>query len=85
LRDRTERAEAIGVGQIKLIGRDPGRIVDECTLLLSDESAYRAMQRGANPFGDGHAARRIVAAVDAWFNGASCLLPADQEFRPEGA
>ncbi len=83
LRDRTERAEAIGVGQIKLIGRDPVRIVEECSRLLSDESAYRAMQRGSNPFGDGHAARRIVAAMDAWFSGASCLLPPDQEFRPE--
>jgi len=85
LRDRTERAEAIGVGQIKLIGRDPARIVDECSVLLSDERAYRAMQRGSNPFGDGHAARRIVAAMDAWFSGASCLLPVDQEFRPEPA
>ena len=83
LRETTERAEAIGVGQIKLIGRDPARIVDECSRLLSDERAYRAMQRGSNPFGDGHAARRIVAAMDAWFSGASCLLPADQEFAPE--
>lgn len=83
LRDRTERAEALGVGQIKLIGRDPRRIVDECALLLTDAGAYRAMQRGSNPFGDGHAARRIVAAMDAWFSGASRLLPADQEFRPE--
>jgi UDP-N-acetylglucosamine 2-epimerase (non-hydrolysing) len=85
LRDRTERAEAIGVGQAKLIGRDPARIVDECSLLLSDDRAYRAMQRGSNPFGDGHAARRIVAAMDAWFSGASRLLPPEQEFRPEAA
>ena len=83
LRETTERAEAIGVGQIKLIGRDPARIVDECSRLLSDERAYRAMQRGSNPFGDGHAAKRIVAAMDAWFSGAGCLLPADQEFAPE--
>src|SRR5688572_2179692 len=83
LRDRTERAEAIGMGQIKLIGRDPTRIVDECSRLLSDEGAYRGMQRGSNPFGDGHAAQRIVATLDAWFAGAQCLLPPSQEFQPE--
>ena len=77
-----ERAEAIGMGQIKLIGRDPARIVDECVRLLSDEEAYRGMQRGSNPFGDGHAAQRIVATLDAWFAGAPCLLPPNQEFRP---
>ena len=82
LRNTTERAEAMEVGQIKLIGRDPARIVEECSLLLSDADAYRVMQRGSNPFGDGRAAQRIVAAIDAWFSGASCLLPADREFVP---
>lgn len=83
LRDRTERAEAIGMGQIKLIGRDPARIVDECVRLLSDEEAYRRMQRGSNPFGDGHAAQRIMTTLDAWFAGAQRLLPPEQEFQPE--
>jgi UDP-N-acetylglucosamine 2-epimerase (non-hydrolysing) len=83
LRDCTERAEAIGMGQIKLIGRDPARIIEECSRLLSDGDAYRAMQRGSNPFGDGHAAARIVAALDAWFSGADRLLPPDQAFQPD--
>lgn len=85
LRDTTERAEALSVGQIKLIGRDPARIVEECSTLLSSDEAYRSMQRGSNPFGDGHAARRIVAAMDAWFSGADRLLSPDQEFHPDQA
>ena len=82
LRDRTERSEAIGMGQIKLIGRDPARIVDECSRLLTDAEAYRSMQLGGNPFGDGRASSRIVTAFDAWFAGANRLLSPDQEFRP---
>jgi UDP-N-acetylglucosamine 2-epimerase (non-hydrolysing) len=82
LRDCTERAEAIGIGQIKLIGRDPQRIVDECSVLLSDDQAYRAMQQGENPFGDGLAAQRIIAAMDAWFSGTGPLLAPEREFRP---
>jgi UDP-N-acetylglucosamine 2-epimerase (non-hydrolysing) len=71
------------MGQIKVIGRDPARIIEECSRLLNDGDAYRAMQRGSNPFGDGHAAARIVAALDAWFSGAGRLLPPDQEFQPD--
>lgn len=85
LRDTTERAEAIGMGQIRLIGRDPARIVEECSELLGDEQAYRAMQRGSNPFGDGRASERIIAAIDAWFDNRECLVPPDQEFQPDPA
>ena len=82
IRDRTERAEAVGQGQTRLIGRDPRNIVDECSRLLTDAAAYRAMQQGSNPFGDGHAAPRIVSAIDAWFAGRRPLLNTEDAFHP---
>jgi UDP-N-acetylglucosamine 2-epimerase (non-hydrolysing) len=84
IRDTTERAEAIGQGQTMLIGRNPERILTECSRLLSDDAAYKAMQRGSNPFGDGRASGRIVAALDAWFAGRSPLLSAEDQFHPDG-
>jgi UDP-N-acetylglucosamine 2-epimerase (non-hydrolysing) len=63
LRHETERPEAVEAGCASLIG--PGRegIVRETRRLLQDELAYRRMQVGANPFGDGHAAQRIADAL----------------------
>jgi UDP-N-acetylglucosamine 2-epimerase (non-hydrolysing) len=62
LRKTTERREAIECGAAKLVGVDPGTIVREARRLLA-----RAGDPGrltpANPFGDGHAAPRIVAAL----------------------
>lgn len=63
LREVTERPEAIEAGTARLVGTDPERIVAETKRLLDDPVAYRAMARAVNPFGDGHAAERIVAAL----------------------
>jgi UDP-N-acetylglucosamine 2-epimerase (non-hydrolysing) len=49
-----------------LVGTDRRRIVEQATLLLSDESAYAKMAKAANPFGDGHAAEKIVSALSAF-------------------
>lgn len=67
LREVTERPEVIEVGAAKLVGTDPRTIVGEVHRLLSDADAYRAMASAPNPFGDGHAARRIVAAIGRHF------------------
>ena len=64
LREVTERPEGVAAGVLKLVGTDPQRIVDEATRLLSDVQAYAAMAHAANPFGDGHAAERIAAALE---------------------
>jgi UDP-N-acetylglucosamine 2-epimerase len=40
----------------------------EATALLGDKARYEQMAMAVNPFGDGHAAERIVAAVQAYFN-----------------
>ncbi len=63
LRDVTERPEGIQAGTLKLVGTDRNRIVTEAARLLDDDEAYALMARAANPFGDGHAAERILRAL----------------------
>ena len=60
MRDTTERPEAVTAGTVKLIGAEYDNIVNEASLLLSDENAYRKMSQAMNPYGDGHAVERIV-------------------------
>jgi len=62
-REVTERPEVIECGAAKLIGRDPDLLFDTALELMSDSTAYAAMVDKPNPFGDGHAAERIVAAT----------------------
>jgi UDP-N-acetylglucosamine 2-epimerase (non-hydrolysing) len=64
MRSTTERPEGIDAGTVKLVGTDSGRIVTEVSRLLDDEVAYSAMARAHNPYGDGKAAGRIVAAIE---------------------
>jgi UDP-N-acetylglucosamine 2-epimerase (non-hydrolysing) len=66
LREVTERPEAVAAGTVRLVGRDPERIVAAASELLSDEAAYRAMARCVNPYGDGQATGRIVEAARAY-------------------
>jgi UDP-N-acetylglucosamine 2-epimerase (non-hydrolysing) len=70
LREKTERPEAVEAGVVKVIGTDEERIVAEVSRLLSDEGAYRAMQRPVNPYGDGRAAMRIKQAILHFFGKA---------------
>lgn len=67
LRDETERPEAVEQGVVKLVGPNFERIVAEVQRLLDDESAYSAMARGVSPYGDGHAAERIVKTLREHF------------------
>jgi UDP-N-acetylglucosamine 2-epimerase (non-hydrolysing) len=68
LRQETERPEAVKEGVVKLVGTKFGRIVEETQRLLDDEKAYRQMARGTSPYGDGHAAERIVKILAEYFN-----------------
>jgi UDP-N-acetylglucosamine 2-epimerase len=63
LRDKTERPEAVEAGTARLVGTDVDRIVREAEHLLRSESAYRKMARARSPFGDGRAAKRVVASL----------------------
>jgi len=60
MRNTTERPEAIEAGTVKLVGTDPDKIIDEAQQLLDNPSMYEAMSQAHNPYGDGHASRRIV-------------------------
>jgi UDP-N-acetylglucosamine 2-epimerase (non-hydrolysing) len=82
LRRTTERPEGIGAGTAKLVGTNAQDIVREATTLLTDESAYAAMSRAANPYGDGRAAERIAQALLHYF-GVSRERPEDFQ-RVEG-
>lgn len=74
LRENTERPEAVDAGTVKLIGTDPDRIVAEVSRLLDDPAAYAEMAQASNPYGDGHASERCVAAI-AELLGVGTRLP----------
>ena len=64
LRDNTERPEAVTAGTARLVGTDEERVVTEVTRLLRDPDEHAAMANAVNPYGDGQAARRCVAAIE---------------------
>jgi UDP-N-acetylglucosamine 2-epimerase (non-hydrolysing) len=62
MRRETERPEGLAAGTLRLVGADPAEIVNWSRRLLEDtDGVYTAMARASNPYGDGHAAERIVA------------------------
>jgi UDP-N-acetylglucosamine 2-epimerase (non-hydrolysing) len=63
LRDTTERPEAVTAGTAKLVGTQTENIVAATSELLSNPAAYTKMATAINPFGDGHAAERILQLV----------------------
>lgn len=65
MRENTERPEAVDAGTVRLVGTDYDRIVFEATHLLEDASTYSAMANAVNPYGDGAASARSVAAIAA--------------------
>ena len=77
LRETTERPEGLRAGTARLVGTDAGRIVEETVRLLTDPAAHAGMSHARNPYGDGHAAERIVGALRHYF-GFVPALP--QEF-----
>jgi len=63
LRETTERPEGVEAGILKLVGTATSRIVEQAKRLLDDPSEYAKMAQASNPYGDGHAAERIVEAL----------------------
>ncbi|MFN0172676.1 MAG: non-hydrolyzing UDP-N-acetylglucosamine 2-epimerase [Bryobacteraceae bacterium] len=68
MREKTERPEAVAAGTVRLVGTDEERIVSEAARLLDDSSAYEAMARVHNPYGDGLASGRIAGHLLALLN-----------------
>lgn len=73
MRETTERPEAVAAGTVALVGTDSRKIVATTLQILRDEAVYQRFARAANPYGDGKACERIVAAL---------LGKAVFEFRP---
>jgi UDP-N-acetylglucosamine 2-epimerase (non-hydrolysing) len=63
MRDTTERPEGVAAGTARLTGPSAARIIAETTRLLTDARAYEEMASARNPYGDGHAAERIVHRI----------------------
>jgi UDP-N-acetylglucosamine 2-epimerase (non-hydrolysing) len=76
MRDTTERPEAVLAGTVRLVGTDEDLIVETVGRLFTDPAAYTAMANAINPYGDGRAAGRVVAALAHHFH----LGPAPDEF-----
>lgn len=76
LRDTTERPEAVDAGTVKLVGSDTQLIVDTVSTLFTDADAYAEMEHAVNPYGDGHACARIIAALRYYF-GLDAQRPED--------
>lgn len=64
MRDTTERPEGIKAGTLKLVGTDEQVIYDNFKLLLEDTTAYDAMAKASNPYGDGFACKRIADILE---------------------
>ena len=60
MRGTTERPEGVRMGVAKLVGADRRKIVAAVRRLDRDPKAYARMATGGNPYGDGHAAVKIV-------------------------
>ena len=63
MRETTERPEGVEAGTALLVGAAETSIVENTSRLLDDSRSYDAMANAVNPYGDGHAAERIVARI----------------------
>jgi UDP-N-acetylglucosamine 2-epimerase (non-hydrolysing) len=63
MRDVTERPEAVAAGTVRLVGTEREAIVRAVTGLIEDARGRDDFAHRINPYGDGHASQRIVAAL----------------------
>lgn len=64
MRDTTERPEGVDSGALKLVGTDENVIYRTFKLLLEDKTEYDKMSKACNPYGDGHACKRIADILE---------------------
>ena len=64
LRRETERPEAVEAGTVKIAGTEEEDVFQLAHTLLTDANAYAEMAHAVNPYGDGHACRRIADAIE---------------------
>jgi UDP-N-acetylglucosamine 2-epimerase (non-hydrolysing) len=63
LRNVTERPEGVEAGFLRLVGTNPETIFEAARGLLDDRSSFDRISKKPNPYGDGHAAEKIVRAL----------------------
>lgn len=63
MRETTERPEAVTAGTVELVGASAERIVSFASKLFENVDLYKKMSSAHNPYGDGLAVPRIVAAL----------------------
>jgi UDP-N-acetylglucosamine 2-epimerase (non-hydrolysing) len=80
MREETERPEGIEAGTVRLVGTNESDIVCSVSELLTDRTAYDAMANAVNPYGDGLAAERSVAAIAHYFSLGPPPLPFGETF-----
>ncbi len=87
IRTTTERPEAIAAGSARLVGTARDDIVAAVSQLLDDPTEYARMGRAVNPYGDGQAAKRIVASVRHYLGLATTratpFVAAEQSWFPQ--
>ena len=69
MRETTERPEGIEVGNARLVGVKKENIVNALTDLLKHPEKREAMAKVNNPYGDGHAAERIINILEKALGG----------------
>ena len=64
MRDTTERLEGVDAGTLKLVGTDEEIIYNTFKMLLENREEYNKMSHTCNPYGDGHACKRIADILE---------------------
>jgi len=68
LRESTERPEGLETGALRLVGTSKEKIIASASELLCDHASYERMAKAINPYGDGRAGERIIAAATAFLS-----------------
>jgi UDP-N-acetylglucosamine 2-epimerase (non-hydrolysing) len=71
LRAVTERPEAVELGVARVTGTQRSEIVAAASEVLRDTQLYARMAHGGSPYGDGHAAARILGAIRTYLGKTS--------------
>ncbi|GAA3631919.1 UDP-N-acetylglucosamine 2-epimerase (non-hydrolyzing) [Lactobacillus hamsteri] len=79
LRDTTERPEGVKAGTLKLVGTEVDQVRESMLELLENKEAYDKMANAKNPYGDGHAADRIMDDIAYYFDKENSKRPEDFE------
>lgn len=67
MRYKTERTEGVEAGFTKLVGADTDKIVQGCSVILSQSKQATRLDGRKNPYGDGTSSVQIVSCIDDFF------------------